>query len=113
MPKPPRRSRSWLGLAVALALALGATVGLAQTGPGPSPLLAPPTLPSVLPGGAPLPSLPPGVQQDAKLRLKGHGLPSGPIGHRGDILLKIAVQVPKSLTPEQEELVKSLATVSL
>jgi curved DNA-binding protein len=57
--------------------------------------------------------VPPGVQQDAKLRLKGHGLPSGPIGHRGDILVKIAVQVPKSLTPEQEELVKSLATVSL
>ncbi|MBR0662351.1 SLBB domain-containing protein [Neoroseomonas oryzicola] len=78
MPKPPRRSRSWLGLAVALALALGATVGLAQTGPGPSPLLAPPTLPSVLPGGAPLPSLPPGVQQDVLQRLLDAGATRGP-----------------------------------
>jgi curved DNA-binding protein len=28
--------------------------------------------------------VPPGVQQEAKLRIKGHGLPAGPIGHRGD-----------------------------
>ena len=57
--------------------------------------------------------VPPGVQQDAKLRNKGHGLPAGPIGHRGDLLVKIAVQVPKSLTPEQEEAVRSLAAVAL
>ncbi len=57
--------------------------------------------------------VPPGVQQDAKLRIKGHGLPAGPIGHRGDLLVKIAVQVPKSLTPEQEEAVRSLAAVAL
>jgi len=57
--------------------------------------------------------IPPGVQQDAKLRIKGHGLPSGPIGHRGDILVKIAIDVPKTLTPEQEEVVRSLAAVAL
>ena len=57
--------------------------------------------------------VPAGVQQDAKLRIKGHGLPSGPIGHRGDILVKIAIEVPKTLTPEQEEIVKTLAAVSL
>jgi curved DNA-binding protein len=57
--------------------------------------------------------VPAGVQQEAKLRIKGHGLPSGPIGHRGDILVKIAIQIPKTLTPEQEEAVKSLAAVSL
>lgn len=57
--------------------------------------------------------VPPGVQQDAKLRIKGHGLPAGPIGQRGDLLVKIAVQIPRSLTPEQEEAVRSLAAVSL
>jgi len=57
--------------------------------------------------------IPPGVQQDAKLRIKGHGLPSGPIGHRGDILVKIAIEVPKTLTPEQEEVIRSLAAVAL
>ena len=57
--------------------------------------------------------VPPGVQQDAKLRIKGHGLPAGPIGHRGDLLVKIVVQVPRTLTPEQEEAVRSLAAVSL
>ncbi len=57
--------------------------------------------------------VPPGVQQEAKLRIKGHGLPAGPIGHRGDILVKIAVQIPKTLTPEQEEVIKTLPDVSL
>ena len=57
--------------------------------------------------------VPAGVQQEAKLRIKGHGLPGGPLGQRGDLLVKIAVQIPKNLTPEQEEVVKSLAAVSL
>lgn len=57
--------------------------------------------------------VPAGVQQEAKLRIKGHGLPAGPIGHRGDLLVKIAVQIPKTLTPEQEEAVKALAAVGL
>ncbi len=57
--------------------------------------------------------VPAGVQQEAKLRIKGHGLPAGPIGHRGDMLVKIAVLIPKTLTPEQEEAIKSLAAVSL
>ncbi len=57
--------------------------------------------------------VPPGVQQEAKLRIKGHGLPMGPYGHRGDLLVKIAVRIPKVLTPEQEEAVKALASVEL
>ena len=57
--------------------------------------------------------VPAGVQQEAKLRIKGHGLPTGPIGHRGDLLVKIAIRIPKSLTPEQEEAVKALAAVAL
>ncbi|WP_028318499.1 DnaJ C-terminal domain-containing protein [Desulfobulbus elongatus] len=57
--------------------------------------------------------VPPGVQQEAKLRIKGHGLPAGPIGHRGDLLVRIAVRIPRTLTPEQEEAVKALAAVAL
>jgi DnaJ-class molecular chaperone with C-terminal Zn finger domain len=57
--------------------------------------------------------VPAGVQQEAKLRIKGHGLPTGPIGHRGDLLVKIAVRIPKTLSSEQEEAVKGLAAVGL
>ncbi|MGI6655658.1 MAG: DnaJ C-terminal domain-containing protein [Desulfobulbus sp.] len=57
--------------------------------------------------------VPAGTQQEAKLRIKGHGLPSGPIGKRGDLLVKIAVSIPTELTPEQESAVRALAAVSL
>jgi curved DNA-binding protein len=57
--------------------------------------------------------VPPGVQPEAKLRIKGHGLPVGPLGHRGDLLVKIAIRIPKNLTPEQEEAIRALALVSL
>ncbi|MCF6188124.1 MAG: DnaJ domain-containing protein [Desulfobulbaceae bacterium] len=57
--------------------------------------------------------VPAGVQQESKLRLKGHGLPSGPIGSRGDIYVKIAVRIPKKLSREQKKAVKALAEVGL
>ncbi|MCI5149116.1 MAG: J domain-containing protein [Candidatus Electrothrix sp. MAN1_4] len=60
--------------------------------------------------------VPAGVQQEAKLRIKGHGLPFGPIGDmgdRGDIYVKFLVEIPKQLTPEQEAAVQKLAEVGL
>ncbi len=57
--------------------------------------------------------VPAGVQQESKLRLKGYGLPTGPHGRRGDILVKIGVQIPKKLSREQKKLVKQLAEVGL
>ncbi len=57
--------------------------------------------------------VPAGVQQEAKLRIKGHGLPSGPIGERGNIYVKILVQIPKQLTPKQEEALQKLAELDL
>ncbi len=57
--------------------------------------------------------VPPGVQNDAKLRLRGHGLPHGPMGDRGDILVRLGVQVPQNLSPEQEKLIKELANTGL
>lgn len=57
--------------------------------------------------------VPPGVQQDARLRIKGYGLPSGPIGERGDIYVKIGVQIPQGLSPEQQGIIGKLAEAGL
>jgi curved DNA-binding protein len=57
--------------------------------------------------------VPAGVQQEAKLRIKGHGLPSGPIGDRGNIYVKILAQVPRELSQEQEEAIQKLAELGL
>ncbi|RUM36033.1 MAG: J domain-containing protein [Desulfobulbus sp.] len=57
--------------------------------------------------------VPAGVQQEAKLRIKGHGLPSGPIGNRGNIYVKILVQIPKELTDKQKKAVEKLAELGL
>ena len=57
--------------------------------------------------------VPAGMQPDAKLRVKGQGLPSGPIGERGDLYVKILAQVPKQLSDEQERLIKELAETGL
>ena len=53
--------------------------------------------------------VPAGIQPQSKLRLKGHGLPAGKKGGRGDIYVKVAVDIPKKLTDEQKKLLKELA----
>ena len=57
--------------------------------------------------------VPAGIQQQAKLRLKGHGLPAGKTGGRGDIYVKFKVDIPKKLTDEQEKLIQELADKGL
>ena len=57
--------------------------------------------------------VPAGVQQESKLRIKGHGLPAGPVGRRGDIYVKILVKIPKKMSREQKKAVKKLAEVGL
>ena len=53
-------------------------------------------------------SIPPGVQPQSVLRLKGKGLPD--FGHlvRGDLYLKLQVQVPEVLTPYERDLYEKL-----
>lgn len=58
-------------------------------------------------------SVPSGVHRDSKLRLKGHGLPRGASGERGDIYVRIGVDVPKELSEEQVKLVNELKEVGL
>jgi len=53
-------------------------------------------------------NVPSGTNGDSRLRIKGQGLPSGPLGGRGDLYVKIRVDVPKSLTDEQKALIESL-----
>jgi len=57
--------------------------------------------------------VPAGVQQEAKLRIKEHGLPAGPIGKRGDIYVKILVQIPKKINRKQKKVVKEMAELGL
>ncbi len=57
--------------------------------------------------------VPPGVQQEGRLRIKGYGLPHGPIGERGSIYVKIAIMIPKVLTSEQDKLVTQLQELGL
>jgi curved DNA-binding protein len=57
--------------------------------------------------------VPAGIQQNARLRIKGRGLPTGPKGNRGDIYVQIGSEVPKKLTGEQKKLVKQLAEEGL
>jgi len=57
--------------------------------------------------------VPAGIQQNARLRIKGRGLPTAPKGNRGDIYVQIATEVPKTLTGEQKKLVNQLAEKGL
>ncbi len=55
----------------------------------------------------------PGTTHDSRLRLKGFGLPVGPLGERGDLYVKIGVRVPKELTEEQGKIVEQLRACGL
>jgi curved DNA-binding protein len=61
--------------------------------------------------GRPLPfRIPPTTQNGQVMRLKGHGMPArGPGEERGDLYVKVHVQTPKSLTPEQRAHYEALA----
>jgi curved DNA-binding protein len=58
-------------------------------------------------------TVPSGTNGDARLRIKGQGLPSGPIGERGDLYVKIGVEIPKDLTEEQRAAIESLREMGL
>lgn len=58
--------------------------------------------------------VPAGIQNGAKIRLKGLGVPRlNGGGTCGDQYIKISVLIPKTLTPEQEKLIKDLAALGL
>jgi len=57
--------------------------------------------------------VPPGFQSNGKLRLKGLGLPEGPKGARGDLFVRISIDVPRHVTSGQERIIKELADAGL
>ncbi len=55
----------------------------------------------------------PGTTHDSRLRLKGYGLPIGPLGERGDLHVRLGVKVPKELTEEQAKAIQELRDCGL
>ncbi|MDB5371232.1 MAG: Polysaccharide biosynthesis/export protein, partial [Roseomonas sp.] len=108
---PPGRGLRTAGLPVALVAALLGAMppGMAQMPPGgttPSPLLSPPALPSMLPGGIPVPALPPSVQQDILQRIldasgSGRPGPASPVPQPAMPPRPLAMPSPASPAPAE------------
>ena len=58
-------------------------------------------------------TVPPGINGESRLRIKGQGLPSGPLGGRGDLYVKVGVVIPDNLTEEQREAIGTLKDLGL
>jgi len=57
--------------------------------------------------------IPPGTRPGTRMRLAGHGLPTSRDGRRGDLFVRIQVQMPKKLTREQKKLAEKLKEAGL
>jgi curved DNA-binding protein len=57
--------------------------------------------------------IPSGTKHQTKMRLAGQGLPIMNTNHRGDLFIKIEVDIPKQLSEAQKELVEKLAETGL
>ena len=57
--------------------------------------------------------IPAGTQHNAKMRLKGFGLPEIKKGYRGDLYARILVKVPKRLSKKQKAVIQELAEAGL
>jgi len=55
--------------------------------------------------------VPPGTQPGHVFRLKGRGVPALRGRGRGDLLVRVDVEVPTRLTAEEDELLRTLAGV--
>lgn len=58
--------------------------------------------------------IPPGTQSNQLVRLKGKGIPVEPRSHeKSDFLLKLSINIPNSLTPEQQKAIETLKSSGL
>jgi curved DNA-binding protein len=57
--------------------------------------------------------IPPGTQNNTKIRMKGYGVPGLKGTVKGDQYVKIIVDIPKRLTDKQEKLISQLAAEGL
>lgn len=56
--------------------------------------------------------VPPSTKHGAELRVRGHGLPRGRGGERGDLYVVTRIQLPPQLTPEEKTLWEELGRTS-
>ena len=56
--------------------------------------------------------IPPGTQSGTTFRLRDKGMPNLRGGHHGDQLVRVHVEVPQSLSPEQRKILEEFARVS-
>jgi len=54
-------------------------------------------------------TIPKGTQHGAVFRLPGHGLPNLRSGRRGDLIVGCRLEIPRKLTPKQEDLLRQFA----
>jgi len=57
--------------------------------------------------------IPPGTKPGTKMRLSGHGLPDMKGNNRGDLFVRVQVQIPQRLSKEQKKIVEKLAAAGL
>ncbi len=57
-------------------------------------------------------TVPEGTQPSTVVRMKGKGIPHVRSGVRGDMLIKLTVEVPKNLSSEQKEIIAEFAKAS-
>jgi len=57
--------------------------------------------------------IPPGTQNNTKIRMKGYGVPRLKGAGKGDQYVKIVISIPKKINDEQMDLVKQLADTGL
>lgn len=63
------------------------------------------------PDGTVLLNIPAGIRSGQSLRLRGKGWPQQANAPRGDLMVKIQIVAPKTLTPEEKELYQKLNTI--
>ena len=57
--------------------------------------------------------IPPGTKPGTKMRLSGHGLPDMKDNKKGDLYVRIQLNIPQNLNEEQKKIVDKLAAVGL
>jgi len=57
--------------------------------------------------------IPPGTKPGTKMRLSGHGLPDMKDNKKGDLYVRIQLNIPQNLNEEQKKIVNKLAAVGL
>jgi molecular chaperone DnaJ len=56
--------------------------------------------------------VPPGTQSGQRFRLRGRGMPCGPEGRRGDLVVEVRLMLPKVLDERSKELLREFGEIN-